>query len=196
MKSAVCKNYLSVFLSHSPSPHANFSKVYGSQICFCSFRGSSASYLTWATVWKHRGQMESMVPSELYLCANFRFSCGITDVAPFGSAPRNWLQSFCQTSQRQISCISTVWCSVDNRPSYELIKFLRTTLRKLPENFASPEDQPQLAELKRILLLRIADIEFARAAVETSNAEEVEEEIPLPVLEDVPPDAPEPKHNE
>ena len=63
-------------------------------------------------------------------------------------------------------------CSVDNRPSFELIKSLRTTLLKLEESFASPEDQPQIAELKRILLLRIADIEFVEAIVERDNADE------------------------
>ena len=39
-------------------------------------------------------------------------------------------------------------------------------------NFASEADQPRIAELKHILLLSIADLEFVGAAVEKANAEE------------------------
>jgi hypothetical protein len=54
------------------------------------------------------------------------------------------------------------------RPSSELIQSLRVTFLKIEENFALPEDGSVIAELKRILLLRIADIE----AVEALNASE------------------------
>jgi hypothetical protein len=47
-------------------------------------------------------------------------------------------------------------------------------LQKLEENFASPEDQPQIAELKRILLVRIADLEFVGAAIGLADAKEAE----------------------
>lgn len=47
------------------------------------------------------------------------------------------------------------------RPSAELIQSLRVTLQKIEENFASPEDEPLIAELRRILLLRIAELESA-----------------------------------
>jgi hypothetical protein len=63
---------------------------------------------------------------------------------------------------------------VGQRPSSEIIQSLRATLQKLEEGFASVEDQPVMAELKRILLLRIADMEFVTAAVEMVNAENQE----------------------
>jgi hypothetical protein len=60
---------------------------------------------------------------------------------------------------------------VGHKPSSELIQSLRATLQKLEENFASTEDHPQMADLKRILLLRIADLEFVGTAVELANNE-------------------------
>lgn len=62
-----------------------------------------------------------------------------------------------------------------HRPAYELIQSLRIVLQKLEEDFASPEDQPRITELKRILLLRIADLEFVGATVERANAEETKQ---------------------
>jgi hypothetical protein len=59
-----------------------------------------------------------------------------------------------------------------HRPAAELIHSLRAVLQKVEETFASPEDQPTLSELKRILIHRIADLEFVGASVEMSNAEE------------------------
>lgn len=47
------------------------------------------------------------------------------------------------------------------RPSTELIESLRVTLQKVEEDFASPKDQPRIAELRRILLMRIAELESA-----------------------------------
>ena len=73
---------------------------------------------------------------------------------------------------------------MDNRPSDELIKSLRSVLQKLEENFASPEDQPHIAELKRILLLRIADIEFVEAIVEQDKANEANSLMALALDED------------
>jgi hypothetical protein len=61
---------------------------------------------------------------------------------------------------------------VSRRPAYELIQSLRASLQKLEENFASPEDQPRIADIKRILLLHIADLEFVGAAVELADAKE------------------------
>jgi len=52
---------------------------------------------------------------------------------------------------------------MESRPSSELIQSLRLTLRKIEENFPCAEDEPNIAELKRILLLRIADIEATEA---------------------------------
>jgi hypothetical protein len=52
---------------------------------------------------------------------------------------------------------------MEPRPASELIQSLRLTLQKIEENFASVEDEPNIAELKRILLLRIADIEATEA---------------------------------
>ena len=71
-------------------------------------------------------------------------------------------------------CIGLNKGTVSHRPSSELIQSLRTTLQKLEENFASPEDQPRIGELKRILLHRIADLEFVGAAVELADAKETE----------------------
>jgi hypothetical protein len=53
-----------------------------------------------------------------------------------------------------------------HRPAAELIHSLRAVLQKVEETFASPEDQPTLSELKRILIHRIADLEFVGASVE------------------------------
>ena len=61
-----------------------------------------------------------------------------------------------------------------HRPASELIRSLRAVLQSVEETFASPADQSHITELKRILLLRIADLEFVGAAVEMANAEEAE----------------------
>jgi hypothetical protein len=63
---------------------------------------------------------------------------------------------------------------VVHRPASELIRSLRAVLQSVEETFASPADQSHITELKRILLLRIADLEFVGAAVEMANAEEAE----------------------
>lgn len=58
-----------------------------------------------------------------------------------------------------------------SRPSSELLRSLRVTLQKLEESFALPEDEPNVTELKRILLLRIADIEVIDALQEVPGSE-------------------------
>jgi hypothetical protein len=70
------------------------------------------------------------------------------------------------------------------RLSSELIQSLRITLQKLEENFASPDDQNVIAELKRIILLRIADLEFVGAAVELADAEKAKQDASLVPDED------------
>jgi hypothetical protein len=77
---------------------------------------------------------------------------------------------------------------VSHRPTTELIRSLRATLQRIEESFASPEDQPVLAELGRIILLRIADLEFVEAAVGKANAEEAEHQdaVQLSDVEDNP----------
>ena len=67
---------------------------------------------------------------------------------------------------------------MSHRPTFELKQSLRVTLQKLEENFASLEDQPVMAELKRILLLRIADIE----AVEALQKAQASEAAPEPAV--------------
>jgi hypothetical protein len=61
---------------------------------------------------------------------------------------------------------------VQSRPSHDVIQSIRATLQQLEVNFPSLEDQPHLAELKRILLLRMADIEFVEAVVHREAATE------------------------
>lgn len=48
------------------------------------------------------------------------------------------------------------------------------TSQKLEENFSSREDQPPTAERKRIVLDRIAHLQFVGAAVELADAKEAE----------------------
>jgi len=55
------------------------------------------------------------------------------------------------------------------RPSSELIQSLRLTMQYLDERYASDADQPALAELKRILLLRVAEIEAFEATAEPAE---------------------------
>ena len=62
-----------------------------------------------------------------------------------------------------------------HKPSSELIQSLRATVQKIEENFASLDDLPQIAELKRIILLRIADFELVGAGVEMASAGEKSE---------------------
>ncbi len=60
-----------------------------------------------------------------------------------------------------------------SRPTREVLEGLRLTLQKLEQNFDSVEDEPAMADLKRILLLRIADLEAAEA-LEAAGREAVE----------------------
>jgi hypothetical protein len=52
---------------------------------------------------------------------------------------------------------------MDPRPTNETIQNLRLTLQTLEQQFESVDDEPAMAELKRILLIRIADLEAAEA---------------------------------
>jgi hypothetical protein len=64
---------------------------------------------------------------------------------------------------------------------------LRAVLQKLEENFSSLEDQPMFAELRRLILLRIADLESVGGAVEKANAEAGHQDaVRLPFTEDAP----------
>jgi hypothetical protein len=47
------------------------------------------------------------------------------------------------------------------RLSSELIRSLRVTLQKIDEEFPTQADEPAVAELKRLLLLRLAELEAA-----------------------------------
>ena len=47
------------------------------------------------------------------------------------------------------------------RLSSELVQSLRVTLQKIDEDFPRSEDEPVVAELKRLLLLRLAELESA-----------------------------------
>jgi len=64
------------------------------------------------------------------------------------------------------------------RPTVEAIESLRATLQKLEENFASVEHEPVLAELKRLLLLRIAQLEAIGLFPLTDDASA----IPVPTI--------------
>ena len=54
--------------------------------------------------------------------------------------------------------------SVSHRQASELMQSLRAVLQKLEKNFSSLEDQPMFAELRRLILLHIADLEFVENA--------------------------------
>jgi hypothetical protein len=47
------------------------------------------------------------------------------------------------------------------RLSSELLRSLHVTLQKIDEDFPSQADEPVVAELKRLLLLRVAELESA-----------------------------------
>ena len=59
-------------------------------------------------------------------------------------------------------CIEPLFISP--RISSKLIQSLRITLRKIDEDFPLQADEPVLATLKRLLHLRIAELESAGAA--------------------------------
>ena len=58
------------------------------------------------------------------------------------------------------------------RLSSELIQFLRVLLQKIDEDFPSQEDEPVVGELKRLLLLRVAELESAKC--ESNSTDESE----------------------
>jgi hypothetical protein len=61
-----------------------------------------------------------------------------------------------------------------SRLSPELIQSLRVTLQTIEETFPSQADEPVVAELKRILLLRIAELESAGTDKSKSTDEATE----------------------
>ena len=62
-----------------------------------------------------------------------------------------------------------------------------TTLQKIEENSAAAEDHPQIEELKRLLRLRIADLEFVGAAVQRNNTQDNHPDaVQLDAIEDAP----------
>ena len=67
------------------------------------------------------------------------------------------------------------------RPNSEVIENLRITLQKLELNFDSSEDEAAVAALKRILWLRIADLEAA-GGPEHTPAEDAQATDDLPLV--------------
>jgi hypothetical protein len=65
--------------------------------------------------------------------------------------------------------------------SSELIQFLRITLQKIDEDFPSQADEPVVAELKRLLLLRLAELESIGTG-EPNSTDEPEGDESGPVL--------------
>jgi len=64
------------------------------------------------------------------------------------------------------------------RPTREAIENLRLTLQTLEQNFESVDDEPAMAEFKRILLSRIADLEAAEA-LEPADREVKDTSVPV-----------------
>jgi len=60
------------------------------------------------------------------------------------------------------------------RLSSELVQFLRVTLQKIDENFPTPADEPVVAELKRLLFLRLAELESMDKSSSVDEPEVVE----------------------
>ena len=74
---------------------------------------------------------------------------------------------------------------MSRRNSSEIIQCLRSTLRQLKEIYPCREDQPIRTELKRILLLRIAEFEPIGAGVKLSESKEKEQpKSPIELRED------------
>jgi hypothetical protein len=63
------------------------------------------------------------------------------------------------------------------RPHFNTLESLRTTLQKLEQSSDSDQDEASMAELKRVLLNRIADLELSQALERTA---EITAEPPLP----------------
>jgi len=59
------------------------------------------------------------------------------------------------------------------RPSYDLLEALRLTLQKLEQGVHAVEDARVMAELKRMLVLRIAELE-AQSSIEMASIETAE----------------------
>ena len=59
------------------------------------------------------------------------------------------------------------------RTPSEIVQSLRATLRHIDENLAPDAGAPILLELKRIILLRIAELEGTKGATEVRHSAEV-----------------------
>ena len=68
------------------------------------------------------------------------------------------------------------------RLSSELIQSLRVTLQKIDEEFPLQADEPVVAELKRLLLLRLAELESADTEKLNPNDEPTEAVASAPVV--------------
>ena len=65
-------------------------------------------------------------------------------------------------------------CLMVFRASPELIQSLRATLEKIEEVFPSQADEPFIAELRRVVLLRIAELESAADTGKSISTDELE----------------------
>ena len=73
------------------------------------------------------------------------------------------------------------------RGARETVESLRITLQKLEQSTEGTSDPSELAELKRILLARIADLEAVDALSAQSQGPTADEEQPNPAPADLPP---------
>ncbi len=76
----------------------------------------------------------------------------------------------------------TVVAAIKGRPAHETLESLRLTLRKVEQSAEPEQDAEALADLKRILLQRIADLEAVEAletqAVESADTQTADEPNP------------------
>ena len=65
------------------------------------------------------------------------------------------------------------------RLSSELIQSLRLTLQKIDDDFPSPADEHVVEQLKRLLVLRLAELEAAHTSNPTDKPTEGAESAPV-----------------
>jgi hypothetical protein len=90
----------------------------------------------------------------------FSFLFGVEIVREYQSRngwPRGNLSFDLRASPMSEPCIELILMSP--QLSSELIRSLRVTLQKIDEDFPSQADEPVVAALKRLLLLRVAELE-------------------------------------
>jgi hypothetical protein len=80
----------------------------------------------------------------------------------------------------------TVIAAIKGRPAHETLESLRLTLLKIEQSAEPEQDAEALAELKRILLQRIAELEAIQALeiqpVESDNAQTSEKTNPADLV--------------